>query len=347
MSRTTPIIAIALLCLLAAACSNDSPDAPFATYIARLARTLEVEAPPHTASAPIPHPPRSGQMQIDPPEQDRLGGLDFLDLQGCELQVTIGKRNSSLGRMARPSQRLLLELEFLRLAPACIGQLRGGGNKTLADTLQAAWAQKRAELPARIFNATLGGEEYRGMWRASTLTGEYPANTGSGVPDALAAVDALAARWLDGDYRADNEHFELLLGEIARGDAGQLWQALAQQADWLGTADAILAERATRGPLCAEHYRPAAADILPNVVRLYFIDGIQPRAAALGARFHSLLPPVQALEKRLQAVLPDNYRQWRDTREAQLEQLAAAPKTHVHALQALLEPCQAPAATAR
>ncbi|TGD71841.1 DUF3080 family protein [Mangrovimicrobium sediminis] len=336
-----PWLCLAGLGLLLTACSS-GPDQPLHTYLQRLSRTLDLPAPAAPEPRLIPRLPRSGQMRLEV-TGDRLGGLDFLDLHGCELQVTVGKRNSSLGRLARDSQLLLLELEYLRLAPACIDQLRAEGEVALAETLATAWEHKRTQLPARIFNATLAGEEYRTLWRPQPATTAYPDNTAGAVIDALAAVDALAARWLAGDYRADNRGFELLLSEIARGDGGQLWSALASQADWLALADAQLAERAAQGPLCAPRYRHAAADILPNVVRRFFIDAVQPRAAALGRRYHQLLPPQQALEARLAQVLPDNYQRWRSLREQQLPQLAAAPRRHVDALQALLADCGGPA----
>jgi hypothetical protein len=69
----------------------------------------------------------------------KLGALDFLAISGCEVQVTIGKRNSSLGRMAKESQRLLLELEYLALAPECIDYQRRQGRSGVADTLEQAW----------------------------------------------------------------------------------------------------------------------------------------------------------------------------------------------------------------
>ena len=101
-----------------------------------------------------------------PVTRDGLDALDFLALRGCALQVTIGKRNSSLGRLAPPSQALLLDLEFLRLAPACIDQLRAQQETELADLLRSAANHKRADLPRRVFNATLGAEEFQSFWQA-------------------------------------------------------------------------------------------------------------------------------------------------------------------------------------
>jgi len=252
--------------------------------------------------------------------------------------VTVGKRNSSLGRLAAPSQRLLLELEFLRLAPACSERLRGEGREELAATLDRAAAGKREKLPARIYNATLGSREFRAFWQAPASLGAYPAETSSEPVSALAAIDALAARWLDGDYRADNQAFELLLSTVARGDGGALLAALALQREALARADAVLARRAAEGPLCRGGLVPGEVDVLRTVVRKFFVGGVQPWSAAVDRRRQRLMPPLQALEDRLAPVLPPAYRQWRRRRGEALA-AARAPRQHVEAVLNLIADC--------
>ena len=334
-------LALGLLVVTLAGCTSRDPAAAHDLYLARLARTLSV---PKAAVVQLPltslPAPRQLLLDIAP---GKLGALDFLALSGCAVQVTIGKRNSSLGRMAPPSQRLLLELEFLQLAPACIQHLRGKGREELAATVQEAATLKKEQLPALIFNATLASEEYRDFWRGGSLPPEYPEATGSAVVSALRAITAHSRRWLAGDYTADNLGFELLLGEIARGDGGELLRALAHQKSWLEAANRMLEQRAARGPLCTQHIRPAAADILPNVVHRFFIDGIQPRAAAVGRRYHELLPAVAELEALLADTLPAPYRDWQQRRDALLAAFVTAPREHVRQLQAVQEPCSTPA----
>lgn len=321
-----------------AACAPGGIDGPFETYLDRLGRSLDATPARPLLPAPVARPPRTGSLRIDLPPGN-LDALDFLDLRGCDLQVTVGKANSSLGRLARDSQRLLLDLEYLRLAPACVEKLRDENHAALADQLQAEWTRKRAQLPARIFNATLANSEFRDLWKPAVLAADYPATAGSAAITALEQIDALARRWLSGDYTTDNEAFELLLFDASLGDAGTLWRALGHQAAWLDEANRLVDARLARGPLCAPRRRPAAADIVPNVVRKFFIAGIQPRAAQLGQRYHALLPPVQSLEQQLAAVLPGDYRDWRNGRDAALAQMADSPRRHVQRLQALLDSC--------
>lgn len=331
---------LVILCVVGAlliGCQGDHHEAALEGYLARLARTLSV-AMPDVVVPSVPLPPRPGELRLEFPPST-IDSLDFLALSGCALQVTIGKRNSSLGRMAADSQRLLLELEFLRLAPECIDQQRQLGREALASSLETAWRDKREQLPGRIFNATLGGMEYRRFWRGSVAPGDYPAATSSQVITTLEAINGLVRRWLAGDYRADNLAFEILLGEVATGDGGALLEGLALQGAWLSAAENLLAERRNRGPLCAPGIRHEAADILPNVVQKFFVGGVQPYAAVLGRRQHQLLPPVEELETLLETVLPPAFRTWQQERNALLDQLVAAPRRQVEQLKLVLAPC--------
>jgi hypothetical protein len=173
----------------------------------------------------LPPPPVSESIQVELAEGS-LGALDFLTISGCAVQVTLGKHNSNLGRRASPSQRLLLELEYLLLAPECIDYQRKQRKEELAATLETAWQLKRAQLPTRIYNATLAGPEYRQFWRSKREAGGYPKVDSGQVLQSLMDINALARRWLGGDYRADNRAFEIRLSEVAGGDGGKLITAL-------------------------------------------------------------------------------------------------------------------------
>ena len=121
-------VTLVLLSILAlTACQGDERAARFENYLERLGRTLDVPVQQPVAEAPTVAP-RPAELTL-PLESGSLDALDFLSISGCAVQVTIGKRNSSLGRLARDSQRLLLELEFLQLAPECIAFQRSKGQQ--------------------------------------------------------------------------------------------------------------------------------------------------------------------------------------------------------------------------
>jgi hypothetical protein len=198
-------------------------------YVAALAGSARVEAPASTWHA-LPPPPSTGALQLVLTSSS-LDGLDFLALSGCAVQATLIKRNTSLGRAAKASQRLLLALEYLRLAPACIQQLQARDEEALAISLQNAWQEHRALLPALIFNATLGSEEYRNFWLADLAPSDYPRSDPEVAQVALRFIVNDVRRWLSGDYRAQNLDFELRLGAVAGGDGGARLQAPLRQDD--------------------------------------------------------------------------------------------------------------------
>jgi len=185
---------------------------------------------PEVNPTTAPSPPRSDELLLNIPS-DGLDRLDFLALSGCAVQATILKRNSSLGRMAKPSQRLLLELEYLRLAPPCITHLHASNKSALADLLQEAWQLRREQLPVLIFNATLGSDEYQAFWLAVPAPGQYPRVSRTVAVAALDTMNTHTRRWLGGDYQAQNRDIEVLLGEVAGGDGGALLQARADRTD--------------------------------------------------------------------------------------------------------------------
>lgn len=326
--------------LVLTGCEAPDLDAKFDNYLTRLGTTLEVKTfPPPPTEAP--RPPRTARLQIKIPG-DSVDTLDFMALTGCAVQVTIGKRNSSLGLMARPSQKLLLELEYLRLAPDCVKHLRANNQEQLATTLEQSWELKRTHIPQLIFNATLASEEFRAFWRASPIPGEYPPVSSSVVIAALGSINHDAKRWMNGDYRADNREFELRLSEIAGGDAGAVLQSLARQKDWLTEANRLLEERLEQGPLCAPGVRHEAADILPTVVRKYFIGDLQPGAAQMERRIYELLPAVTKLEETLANALAPAYLKWQAARNDLLQRARSAPARHVSRLQQAQADCAAP-----
>ena len=159
--------------------------------------------------------PSARELRI-PTNSSDFYKLDFMALGDCDLQITLGKYQSSLGRNASDSQRLLLDLEYLRLAPQCIKLKRVLGETALVEFLVGAEKHKRDQLAAGIFNATLASTEFQHFWGKPAANDIQSRQRPQALP-ALQAINALAARWLAGDYRAINIEFEIHLNEITRG----------------------------------------------------------------------------------------------------------------------------------
>lgn len=324
-----------LAVLLLAACSPGAGP-PLADYLERLGRSLDRDIVQESTES-LALPARRDMSKSLPGESIDL--LDLLSLGGCELSVTIGKRNSSLGKLATASQRLLLELEFMAQAPACIDSLDQAGDAELANTLRTALGAKRRQLPARIWDATLGGPEFRDFWKRPRALGDYPASTGARVPTAITRLDQLAAEWLAGNYLAGHRELEPLLAVVRRGDGGALLLAFTRQRSGLAAADRAIESRGANAPLCFEKRPSPQGRILENVVRDFFAGRVQPWSVKLERRRLQLMPALRALEQRLAAAIPDPYRDWLERRDAMLTDAVAAPRRHATALADLLETC--------
>ncbi|MDP5071925.1 MAG: DUF3080 domain-containing protein [Congregibacter sp.] len=339
MIKILSLKALALTLLLLGACTKDRQDAELRDYLQRLSRPLGLPTP-EVVIPRSPSLPRSEALRLTI-TGSKLDGLDFLSLSGCALQQTVAKRNSSLGKLAPPSQRLLLELAFLRDAPACVDTLINEGKHDLAAIIEESMRLKKSQLPALIFNATLGNREYRDFWRARDAPGDYPQQTSSLVITALERVTVDATRWLSGDYQYDELRFELALSDIARGDGGELLSAFSRQSAYLTAANNLIARHIALGPLCTDTLQSPAAPILRAVVGKFFVDRVQARSAALSQRFYQLAEPLTALESALSLTLPQDYRDWQTPRSAVLEQGLKASANHVKQLQSLLGSCYA------
>ena len=82
--------------MLALAACGAGGETPVPNYLARLGRSLDL--PPESPSAGPPTLPRSRDLHIDL-QAGSLDLLDMLALGDCRLDVTIGKSNSSLGKL--------------------------------------------------------------------------------------------------------------------------------------------------------------------------------------------------------------------------------------------------------
>ena len=313
---------LATILLLLSGCGADGPASWFDTYIDRMARVLDVDARGAPAVARLPFPVRR-ELRLER-AQVSIDLLDFLALQDCGLQEVVARRNSALGKVAPASSRLVFDLEFLRLAPACLENLSGEAEAELHEAVATAAAQKRAALPAAIWQALLGGAEYREFWSTPMAMSDYPQAANLPVDEVLRKLLGSVDRWLGGDYTVDRQQLEVRLQRLASGDGGALLAAFELQARQLRQLDGMLVERFEAAPLCPGA-ASARAEPLRNVVTRFFIGAIQAWSARLNARQLELMPLVQRLEARLASGEPGAFRQWRMQRDDLLTRWAQAP----------------------
>ena len=330
----------ALTCLLALSSCGGAATGPdkLNDYLSRLSNVVGTPqlAPAEEATwLDLP----DAAITIDNPAT-QIDLIDFLSLSGCALQVNLGRHNTQLGRTASPSQRLLLDLEFLELAPACIERLRQRGDDDLADTLLQVSKDREAGISGSIVSAVLAGPEWQQFWERPASLGNYPSDTNSQIAATLAQLRAMTSRWLAGDWTASNRDFELRLSELRAGDGGALLMAYSQVQRTLDRATQLISQVTGAATLCPYGQPTERSRAVEQIVAKYFAGGVQPWLVALRQRQELLLPPIQSLEGALEPSLSPPYDQWRRQRDQLLQAQPQLIRDHVQAIQLALADCR-------
>jgi hypothetical protein len=316
-------------------CQGDPAEQRLDNYLHRLSNTLDIEPLTAATGAVITSPPKS---LISFPRQT-INFLELFDLTDCELHTLIAQRNSSIGKLATYSQRLIYELNFLTLAEQCLPLLRSE-QPDLASTLDRVIAIKRQQLPLQIWQATLGATEWKQFWQPPLQLADYPAQTSSEVITALDALSSMIRQWLSGNYQVDGKQLESQLAIIAKGDGGQLLAAWRLLSTKLNPATETLHWLAEHKPLCLPKMNHQRGKVLDTVMRKFFIAEVQDWAARIDQRHYMLMPAVQKLESSLPEALPESYRQWQQQRDRQFAHYRLAPREHAKALHRVLRQCR-------
>jgi hypothetical protein len=337
-SRTSASCIASLLGLiLLAGCSGGSAlDQNLNDYLQRLARSLEQTLLVTEAAASLSLP-RPRALQI-PLEAASLNLLEFVELSQCELHRVIAARNSSLGKLAVPSQDLLQQLDFLKHVDSCLA-LIADDNPELAEKLRTAAADKQQALPIYLWRATLGGTEFRDFWSRDESDTDYPKNADSRTDFALTRLNQISQNILDGDYDVDAIEFHDALAVLRNSEGGALLHGWSRTQLAMDNARQTMTARLERQPLCYPKMVNNQARIFRTVITDYFVKQVQPMIAGLNRRYYDIMPRVRDLEMRLSAVEPPAYRDYRQQRDAQLEGAHDSVARHIRSAAPLLEQC--------
>ncbi|WP_336368499.1 DUF3080 domain-containing protein [Marinobacter sp. C2H3] len=316
-------------------------------YVERVGRVLEVDA----QLSPVPDAarmPRRRDRMLALPDLD-MGILDFLSLYGCELQYVVGEKNSVLGRVMQPLNRLRYELRFIRSAQDCLPSV---DDKDLRTTVKDAIAAKQKSLPLAIWNATWGSPDIESLF--SLAQGTYPVrkpgdtggNPVSDLAREAAQMDAAVQRLLAGKLDVSLE----FAGDVhqrwqAESRAGQLIRSAVLLTARLDDATGLIQRRLDGRPLCLNQKPNPQATVVRNVFFNIYIGKVQPYLADVRRARDALMVPMAALAEAQSAVMPATFRPWYErylalTGETSVWQgLDRAMADHTRAWQALLGQC--------
>ena len=350
VSRRLASRAVTLLipALLLASCSSSELGAgKLENYISRLSNASGVPvsdvafpntASPNKRSIRVAKPPA---VTLPPSSEnvDTLSIIDFLALSGCELQANIAKRNTTIGRSASASQQLIFDLEFIRLAPACINKLRVEDEGAIADLLEINLLERSDRLVYTIAQAILGGEEWRAFWRTPESLGDYPTSASGDSAQTVWELSERIKRFLDGNWSPTDEDLEPLLAKLRIDAGGQLLSAAMLQNKRLSQANQILTKASEAGKYCSGKRQSEAGTISKTIVAKFFAGDVQKWSSAVSKRHYEIQTPVAEIEQNLNAALSAPYKAWAKTRDSHLDALFSAPRQHVSIVQSALDNC--------
>lgn len=298
-----------LVGLFACACGEPRLDETVEDFLRRVERVTETQVAAAYTPTVQSYPPLR-QLRLETTDL-RIGLLDFVDLQGCGLQVLIGERNSSLGRVMPPSQRLLYEHRLTRELEACINALaRTGDDAELLAALRRIAETKARELPLVFWNATFAAPE---MGHLFSLAGPPLPRAG---PDGGAATQAL--EWLadlpprlgDSSLVLESEKLERRYQALQAARAGgDLLRAMDRLTWGLSSVAATLEGRRQQRPLCFRATPSSQGEILHNVFREIYGHRVQPALARVHREGGRLLAAADRLRAR-QGVGAEAFNPW-------------------------------------
>ena len=225
------------------------------------------------------------------------------------------------------------------MSRACVTLTEEKGEDSVADTLQENIELRRANLPTRIFAATLAGPEWRKFWEQPMLLGSYPESASGDSAQALWELSRRLQRFLDHSWSAADEDVEPLLSALRANSGGQLLAAAALQSDYLEHANDLLRDADKKGIYCKSQAITEAGTITKTVVAKYFASDVQQWSAQVSQRHYEIQPALIALESQLTSTFPQRYLDWVTERNALLHRLYAATREHVAVIRKTVNAC--------
>lgn len=339
-----------LILLLLSACSNETPEQQLMdTYIKRVANALNEESKrPTIASSSLPLLPPQ-KMRYQATTDIREGMLDVLDLRYCDLLPLIASRNSSLGIVAQPSQRLIYEIKFYRKLTSCLPLLEKDSklDSELKTRIKDIYTIKTQNLPSVIWNALYTGQEIEASLALNLPPLPLQESNHSETIRAFNTLFSIT-NILSNDSTADKlsiENLEESYAVIYHNPLGTpLLKSLLLLETTLNEVTEIINSRLSRRPLCFPGMQNPQADILKNIFTEYYARQVQPymsKTHRIGEQWFNLhevtikqLPIPEKIKPYVAQVF------LRDSDNSIWNRYTAARDKHTHAWQTILKQCR-------
>jgi hypothetical protein len=262
-------------------------------YAKRLGRTLDLEIK-DPAPLDLQQLPSITATRADIADSS-ITLVELVATRACGLDLLLGERNSSLGKVMTPSQRLKYELAFLKQVQPCLT------HPDIAPDLQkklAAIASDKAALIDKHWQNFLQQDEtlrqqlhpYRSLSEPDSV---------AGVAETMQALHSLLAlqknivqqNW----QQASDINPERALKALYKANTlSQLQQSLRFSQNWLQSLNQQL-EQLDLNAQCPVGKSSDKADILNTILLQYFIGKVQVYLAQVDGTYQQLYPLLQQL----------------------------------------------------
>jgi len=186
-------------------CGGDSQRAWSAAYDQLTASLSDVDAAPLNPQRY--QLPRLRDRALAARAPITISARSLLALSSCEVSRWIAQRNSPLGRVMLPSQRLLYEARFLSAAPSC--EVEGEPKRALDEAAEL----KRARWRERLWDLTWRGRELSRFLSWSWPRDRLPPRPSEGERAALRWLGSLGT-WAETLKTLEREQRELKREEL-------------------------------------------------------------------------------------------------------------------------------------
>ncbi len=342
-----------LLTALLLGCSQNTPEAMLQDYMYRVGNLIEreIERDLKVADQLPLYPPR--RERILATEDIRQGLLEVLDLDVCDLLPLIAQRNSSLGKVMAPSQKLVYELRFFVRIRDCTRILDraapGRYDSELLAQVRNIYELKKRNLQRELWNGIFTAQEMEDNYSRGgaplPLEGDdnYPASAQALQHLLLLAqLPAQETDWTLPEFLPDLEQDYFVLYSNQFG-ARALKSLILLTVTMERTARAI-DERLAEHPLCFPGYSSQKQPVLQNVFTKFYAGRFQPYLAKVHRQASSWLDLQEALLNSFE-LPPTMQRYYRLTLDKEAEEglwlrYEHAREQHTKAWQRLLRQCQ-------
>lgn len=289
--------------LSVAGCSKETPEqALMQTYVSRLANVLNEDyqwQPPQ----PTPQlPPQRLRLQTIPDLNEGL--IDVLDLAECDLLPLIASRNSSLGKLAHPSQRLVYEIQFFNQIRDCLPLINKDPSieDEVKERIDNIYQIKKKNLPFIFWNALYTGQEIEATLAMNQATLPLLQTDHSTVINALNSLSFITSSALHSSNAFDpsslskiEQYYETIYHQPL---GTPLLKSLLLLEATMNNATHLITTRLARRPMCFSSMQNPKANILKSVFMEYYARQIQPYMAyvhRIGERWFSIHSKTLAL----------------------------------------------------